>query len=258
MLRTAADVVNQTGLTVSLDHLNLEEIIRLADVSRSAVYRRWPSKDLFVSDLVKELAAGAVPGIERDEIELFRRVVRAHEDGFSTPQGRQDLITELFRELALLDFEVLRTSAGWRTYIALHATFLSLPDGGLREEVREALAQSQRDHVARVARSWVQLTQVFGYRLRPELEATFDTMVNLFDATLRGLYLVSLATPDVAERRLNARPFGASGTEEWSLPAMGLASVAMTFLEPDPAVVWSDERITAVRQALAHWTIPDA
>jgi AcrR family transcriptional regulator len=258
MLRAAADVVNDAGLTVSLDHLNLEEIIRLADVSRSAVYRRWPSKDLFVADLLKELAAGAVPGIEQDEIELFRRVVREHDDGFRTPEGRRDLITELFREMALLDFEVLRTSAEWRTYIALHATFLSLPDGRMREEVGSALARSQRDHVTRVARSWEQLTQVFGYRLCPEAGGTLDTMVNLFDATLRGFYLVSLATPELVERRLTARPFGASDMKDWSLPAMGLASIAMTFLEPDPAVDWNGERIHTVRQLLAHWTIPDA
>jgi AcrR family transcriptional regulator len=258
MVQTGVDVVNRTGLTVSLDHLNLEEIIRLADVSRSAVYRRWPSKDLFVADLLKELAVGAVPGIERDELDLFRRVLRERGDGFGTPEARRDLITELFRELALLDFEVLRTSAGWRTYVALHATFLSLPGGGLREEVGAALAASQRAHVARVARSWEQLTQLFGYRLRPELGATWDALVHLLDATMRGLYVVSLATPEVAEQRLAAHPFGSAESRDWSLAAIGMTGIAMTFLEPDPAVDWTDDRVHAVRQLLADWTIPDA
>ena len=55
MLESAAAMVNQAGLTVSLDHLSFEDLIRDARVSRSAVYRRWPYKDLFFSDLLKEL-----------------------------------------------------------------------------------------------------------------------------------------------------------------------------------------------------------
>ena len=61
MLHAAMAMVNRTGLTVSLDHLSFEDIIRDADVARSAVYRRWPYKDLFFSDLVKELAKSATP-----------------------------------------------------------------------------------------------------------------------------------------------------------------------------------------------------
>ena len=67
MLQAAVAMVNRTGLTVSLDHISLEEVIRDADVSRSAVYRRWPYKDLFFSDLVKELAKKATPTIVDDE-----------------------------------------------------------------------------------------------------------------------------------------------------------------------------------------------
>src|SRR6185437_6301456 len=63
MLRTAVAMVRRDGLTVSLDSISLEDVIRDADVSRSAVYRRWPYKDLFISDLVKELAKNATPEI---------------------------------------------------------------------------------------------------------------------------------------------------------------------------------------------------
>ena len=67
MLQAAARMVSSAGLTVSLDHISLEDVIRTADVSRSTVYRRWPHKDLFFSDLVKELARTATPTILADE-----------------------------------------------------------------------------------------------------------------------------------------------------------------------------------------------
>ena len=54
MLAAAVAMVHRTGLTVSLDHISFEDIIRDADVSRSAVYRRWPYKDLFFSELITE------------------------------------------------------------------------------------------------------------------------------------------------------------------------------------------------------------
>src|SRR5450631_4654440 len=72
MLHAAIALVTRTGFTVSLDHLSFEDIIGAADVARSAVYRRWPYKDLFFSDLVKELAKNATPTIVDDEMALMR------------------------------------------------------------------------------------------------------------------------------------------------------------------------------------------
>jgi AcrR family transcriptional regulator len=168
MLRTAAAMVHRDGLTVSLDHISLEEVIRDADVSRSAVYRRWPYKDLFFSDLVKELARGATPEIVDDELALIKRIVAERLDWLDTPGRRHGLVIELLRQLAPFDFQALYGSARWRTYLALHATFLSLADGQLRDQIGEALARSERDHRIRVAHSWELLAGLFGYRLRPE------------------------------------------------------------------------------------------
>src|SRR5689334_9987579 len=107
MLRAATAMISRTGLTVSLDHISFEEVIRQADVSRSTAYRHWPYKDLFFSDLVKELARTASPTILSDEIRLIRRVLSEHPDGLETPQSRHGLILELIRQLAVLDFETV-------------------------------------------------------------------------------------------------------------------------------------------------------
>jgi AcrR family transcriptional regulator len=258
MVQAAAAMVHRVGLTVSLEHISFEDVIRDADVSRSSVYRRWPYKDLFFSDLLKELAKDATPAIVSDELELIKTIVAGHLEWLGRPELRRGLLVELFRQLALLDFQALYGSAEWRTYIALHATFLSLADGGLRDQVRATLAQSEQDRIARIAEAWKRLAELFGYRLRPELGATFETVVTLIDATMRGLVIMALPMPDIAEHRWQASPFGAAGTDEWSLPAAGLAGLATAFLEPDPAIKWDDERITAVRQALTALDLPGA
>ena len=258
MLRAAVAMVSRTGLTVSLDHISFEDIIRDAGVSRSAVYRRWPYKDLFFSDLVRQLAKDATPAIVEDELELMRQIAVSRPDWLETPELRHRLLLELFRQLSLLDFQAMIGSPGWRTYLALHATFMSLADGDLRDQVQAALNQSEQAHNARIAQAWWQLTALFGYRLRPESGITFEALATLLSATMRGLVVMALSAPDVAAQRIEARPFGADARGRWSLPALGLAGLASAFLEPDPAVEWDAGRIAAVRQALATLTVPDA
>jgi AcrR family transcriptional regulator len=258
MLDAAMAMVSRTGLTVSLEHISFEDLIRDADVSRSAVYRRWPHKDLFFSDLVKELARKATPTIVSEELELIKQVAAEHLDWLETPELRHRLVVELLRQLSVLDFQTLYGSPEWRTYLALHATFLSIADEELRDQVQEVLAQSERDHIARVASAWERLTGLIGYRLRPELGATFETAATLVDGAMRGLVITALSMPEVATYRAQARPLGATSTDEWSLPGLALASMALAFLEPDPAVEWDAERIASVRRALAGLALPDA
>jgi AcrR family transcriptional regulator len=258
MLQAAVAMINRDGLTVSLDHLSFEDVIRDADVSRSAVYRRWPYKDLFLSDLVRELARDATPAIVDDEAALMRQVLGEHLDWFDSPELRHSLIVELIRQLALLDFQAIYGSPGWRTYLALHVTVASLAPGELRDQVQVTLARSEQTRTARIASSWEQLTGLLGYRLRPELGVSFETMATLLNASMRGLVITALSAPGIAIHRVQASPFGAAGKDEWSLAAIAIASIATAFLEPDPRIQWDDERLTSAQHALRSWIAPRA
>ncbi|WP_067141398.1 TetR/AcrR family transcriptional regulator [Microtetraspora malaysiensis] len=255
MLQAAMAAIDDTGLTVSMEHISFEDVIRDAGVSRSAAYRRWPYKDLFFSDLLREIAGAATPAAvveERSASELIRAVARDRLNWLESPERRRELCAEMLRQGALHDFEIIHGSTQWRTYLALHATFLSLDDGTLRADVRDALARSERAFVNQIAEAYRQMADLLGYRLRPELHATFETMASLAHATMRGLVIMAMSTPEIATRRVEAHPFGASEAAEWSLPAIGIAGTAFTFLEPDPAIEWNDERLREVRQALVQ------
>lgn len=253
MLEAAVAMINQTGLTVSLDHLSFEDVIRDARVSRSAVYRRWPYKDLFFSDLLKELARAAVPAATTSPETTLVPITRFLFDHFgdlAADEPRRNLVLGLMRQASVWDLETMHGSTEWRTYLALHATFLSVADETLRGELQAALAESERAFIERIAVSWQFLAGVLGLRLRPEVDASFETIANLVSAVARGLVLMSLASPDVATRPIKARPFGASEEAEWSPAAIALTSIATTFLEADPAVIWDAERLAGIRTTL--------
>lgn len=254
MLATATEMVTSTGLTVSLEHIRLEDVIREAGVARSAVYRRWPYKDMFFSDLLRQLASAAEAGMLPEDAvaaESIRRIAAEHLDWVETPELRHRLILEILREVGLANFQFFHESAQWRTYLALHATFLSLPAGDLRTDVQDALTRSEHQVTAQIAATYEYVAELLGYRIRPELDATFETMAQLLNATMRGLVLMAPTLPDLTTRRMRARPFGAAEVAEWSQPALGIANTAMGFLEPDPAIEWTEQRLRSVRHTLA-------
>jgi AcrR family transcriptional regulator len=253
MLHAATEIIERFGLTVSLDHISFEDVIQRAAVSRSAAYRRWPYKEMFFNDLLKELAKAARPAAVAgfaQTVPLLRGIALDHLDSLGSAEGRADLVRELIRRGALNDFETMFGSTEWRTYLALHSTFLSVADDDLRRSLQVALAESDRDFIARIARGWSQLAGLFGYRLRAELDATFETVATLASATLRGLVIIALSTPDIASRRLQARPLGATEAAAWSLAGLTAASIADAFLEPDPDIDWTPERLDGVRESL--------
>jgi AcrR family transcriptional regulator len=249
MLATAAEAVAEAGLAVSLDHIRLEDVIREAGVSRSAAYRRWPSKDAFLGDLLLELARGQAPmaalGTEEAN-DTVRRILTERLDELGTPGGRRHAVAAVLRETVDQDFRRITTSPQWRTYLALTATFAGLPESELRDQVGEALATSERTLADGITRSHATVAGLLGLRAT---QVGIEDIAQLVNAQMRGMVVKTLVQPELAERSCRVTLAGAD--EDWSLVAVGVAALVLAFLEPDPDADWD---IAPLRAALRDET----
>jgi AcrR family transcriptional regulator len=253
MLDAALAMVNRSGLTVGLDHISFEDVIRNAGVSRTAVYRRWPYKDMFFSDLLRELAEGTAPAAavsEETSRQLLGSVLAGAAGDLASTRARHDLVTEMLRVAAVNDLLAVHGSPEWRTYLALQASFLSLPDGALRDDIRAALARSEQRFIDRVAQGWESVASLLGYRPNQAAGGSFQLIATLASAVMRGLALMALSNEELLTRTVHGNPTGASYSADWSPIGAAAASIAATFLEPDPDVVWDDERLANLRNLL--------
>lgn len=263
MLETAVRRVDEDGLPVSFDALRLEDLIAEAGVARSAVYRRWPTKQHFYADLALELARmerRTEPIYYESTIQTVTEIVLNDISQLRMSQGRKAMVVKVVREGALQNFERLASSRSWSVYVTLLATLHSLPENEFRSELQATLARSDARLIGSMVKLYRVLLEVFGYRVRPEYEAVgIQAVGQLGAAMMDGLTVMSGATPDVGQRRVMLDPFGLGKPAEWSLPALGFASIAFTIIEPDPdqSGEWTDEKIKAKEERLRGMDFTD-
>lgn len=239
MLQAGIDKVNREGLKVSFDLLRLEDLIVEAGVVRSAVYRRWPTKNYYYADLLRELAGREYPAIAASGEASIDRVVtllRENSSMLRTPESRRSLIVELCRLGATENFESLSASGPWSVYLTITATLASLPKNEeLHSDLGQALTKSEQTFIDHMSAHYSLLAKVFDYQLKPALDGIdLRTVARMGAAAVEGLAIDSLADQTVITRRFNADPFGTGMTAEWSMPAVAFASIMLTFLEPLP------------------------
>ena len=256
MLDAALRMIAERGLTVSLDHLSLEEVIHAAGVARTSVYRRWPYKDLFFSDLLVELASAA--GLGRGygtmptAILAHLRAHRTRPADVAPEQDRRDFLVELLRAVGAADLTEVAASQHWRTYLALHATHLSLDDGELRDRIGVALTRSEQRLSDSRAEVYRRLVPLVGYRLVDGrgLQQGYADLSLAVGALATGLAVRTFADPEPTRARHRLAPFGTTREAEWSDAGLAAVRLVLSHLEPDPAVPWSPSRIDLLIEAV--------
>lgn len=239
------------GVSVGLDRLRFEDAIRAADVSRASAYRRWPSRDVFVEDVLVELAQGAYqPAVGAVVAERAAEVVARSGPAARDPGGRHDLLVELVRLTFDIDLAATAASPEFRSYLALRAAFAGVESPALRERIAAALARSERRAVARGAAILARTSELFGLRPVPPLAAPdgFEVIARALSAASIGFVVSAQNDPTLLTATSDLAPYGSSRTAPWSVPAYVLAGLVLQHLEPDPNArpVPADELLTGL------------
>lgn len=240
ILATALKQIHTDGLTVSLDHLRLEQVIKDSGVSRATAYRIWPNKQAFLTDVIlAAVATTTLTGTSERPLALFDQLFAQQQAFFTDERARRHLIVDAIRLLSALDIELMASFSQWTTYLALTVTARGLSDDGLREALLSALAETDAAFANRRAEVLALLPDLLGYRLVPPLEgaAGFQLVSTAAGALMNGLLIKAIARPAILSDTFELAAFGA-GPLVWTLPSYTLTSQLLSFLEPDPEVTW--------------------
>lgn len=254
MLQAAADVVLDSGLDVSLEALSLEDLIQLARVPRSSVYRQWPYKDAFIDDLLCHLAGpdgllGSQGVFDQQTVDAVRGTIAANEQLLRTGQGRRALLCEIVRLGAGQNFRA-HLGARMRMRTALMAAVGSSKNmharGAIAAAIQAASARS-RDNIIELLQY---VMNTLGLRLR-QPGMTVAQLQAAGAALIQGLALRHDVAAAAAGQQNGTGPQGGppdqiasepvpgpgldGKTAEWTLAAIAYLGIVDAFLEPDPA-----------------------
>ena len=227
-------IEQQGGISLRLDELTLEMVGAKAGVSRATVYRTWPNRDEFETDLLCDLAGpnGAGAGaFDQETINIATRMVAENLDDLATPESRRNLMREVVREAAAESFRAATTSVDWRGYVALSATVMTMSSGTRRDRVTQALQAAEAMFLDKMATFYEDMGLILGLRIR-EGVGTYRHVAAAGAAVVEGLSIRHLLNPDLVDHPLIVE--GTRGPEEWSLAAYSFFGVIEQFTEPDP------------------------
>lgn len=253
MLAAAREIVLRSGMTISLEDVSLEDVMRQAKVPRSSVYRLWPYKSDFVDDLLCLMATpewvGLTPG-QAPALDVAREVVRANRDRLGTPEGRWAVSRESVRQAVEVSFADIDAAKGWVFYFALVGTVDYVRDPNARARIAAALEECERVRVRSIAALYEELARWTG--TRPRAGYRTEHIAEATGAMMQGLLtrmIVARNSPNDQTQltddgrwspyRMITQPHtgpGIDGTEvDWSFVASAYCALfeGMTELDPD-------------------------
>lgn len=251
MIEAALAHVCEHGLQVGIDQLGYEQLIVDAGVTRSAVYRRWPSKEAFLADLLVALADRRDHGLHYfgpDAAPSLAPLFGPDLSWVETPEGRRGMLVRLARAGAQANYENTARSQEYSNNIALAALVRSSTDE-VRDRALEFLSASETEYVELMAAFYRAFLAIVGYRLKREVP--MSRLVTLGSALMQGLTLQSAPSAHLAEAPTPGDPFGIGVTEDWTTPTLGYTALVLGLLEPDPSFVPDRARLGALLENLA-------
>lgn len=254
MLQAGCELVLESGLDVSLEMLSLEELIQVARVPRSAVYRQWPYKDAFADELLCYVAGprGHLRGtdaFDQETIDVIRKTIADNRHLIGAASGRRALLCEVVRLGAGQNFRA-QLSLQMRMHTALMAAVGSSKNLQARSNIAAAMEETEaraRNTMTDLIRyvmtalglrmrdstSTVEQLQVAGAALIQGLAMRHDVAEAAADQW-RDTHEAGVRLPDQITDTPILRPGLDGQPTEWTLAAVAYLGVVDSFVEPDP------------------------
>lgn len=227
-------LIEQRGLTVSLEHINLEIIIAAARVPRSSAFRRWRTKEEFVVDFLCDLAGPSWAGTAAFDPETIATAIQVVQENMhlltASVEDRGKLVAEVVRRAAEQNYRTVIASDEWRTYVALTATVASMSDEAGRERIRAALNHAEATFIDRMAHFYSVMSDFLGFKLKEPF--TYWHLAATGAAVVEGLSLRRTVGVTRVDERLDIVADGQ--TKQWALAAAGFKAVLDSMIEIDP------------------------
>lgn len=224
MLDAARDVVASVGLTVSFDHLPMEEYIKKAGVPRSSVYRIWSTREEFVADLIGEVfsAERYAEGFDPTAITAMTNVYQDNLGRLDTAAGRRAVVHEMIRVGSTINYSHLSNSVEWRSYNTLFTSLDSIPSGPAHEALAQVVDRIEGQFARRMAQFYADMIVRFRATLKPGF--TVDQIAALTAMIVEGIS-TRVRRPESALDAIVSAP-GLDGEDvEWHLAAFTIRSV---------------------------------
>jgi AcrR family transcriptional regulator len=256
MLAAAHELISASGVTISVEALSMEDLIRRAGVPRSSVYRIWPYKGDFVDDLLCHMAGPDWFGsgaFRRLTLDLADKIVFDHQDMLGTIDGRRAVALEAIRQATLLNLHTVAGSHEWRINVALVATARFVPDEEIRATIETTLGETEKRFVAVMADFYARMCRLLGLRLRSP-SYRYEHLALAGASLVQGIALRQLVAqgsqsaqtghhgrpgPELSLLEFIDSPLPgpalAAGASDWSFAAVALVGIMDVFTEPDPS-----------------------
>jgi AcrR family transcriptional regulator len=178
ILSEGSVLLGEAGITPSLYHVNMEELIRRVGVPRSSVFAAFGGKEELITELMVRLLrptpdtlTGFSPGTAAAaQAVIDKHATRMrHADGSRDLEGEYAVLREAVRIVLAYNTDEFIDSTEWHTFMALSASVESLPPGR-RERVTEALREADATFTTAMVDFYGTALSSLGRRMRPGLE----------------------------------------------------------------------------------------
>jgi len=235
VLDAASTMLESGALSVGLQHLNLEELIRLTGVPRSSVFAAFGTKDELITELMlralREPGApiGFSPATRETVLELLAeygdRLYR--EDGTPDPEWQDAVLDEVIRRAIQVNVADVDGSLAWHTYWGLAVSAHTLPPER-REPVVQALREAHDRLLDGLAEIYAEALPLLGRR--PVAGLTLRNVAAAGAAVIEGV-ASRLQTGSDAAEAVVMRPGIDGEPVPWPLVALAYRAVIRSLTE---------------------------